>query len=115
MQCLRCGKEIDEGAVFCQSCLEVMAKHPVKPHTVVNIPERSIRDRNLSARKAPRTEESTDLLERKLLQLRLWVGLLTAALVLCICLISWQEIHNSALPAIGQNYTAIETSPQGGR
>ncbi len=115
MQCLRCGKEIEETEVFCGECVALMAKHPVKPHTVVTIPERNIRDRNQNARKPQRTEENTNILERSVMQLRLWVCMLTVALLLCIGWISWQELRGDTGPAIGQNYTSIENQSQGGR
>lgn len=38
MGCMKCGKETDSGQVFCESCLEVMEKYPVKPDTVVQLP-----------------------------------------------------------------------------
>lgn len=33
MNCLKCGREIEEGQVFCNDCLVQMAKYPVKPGT----------------------------------------------------------------------------------
>ena len=51
MQCLRCGRETEGDHVFCFLCETVMMKHPVKPNTVVTIPERSVRLRNNLPRK----------------------------------------------------------------
>ena len=51
MQCLRCGRETDGDQVFCFLCESVMVKHPVKPNTVVTIPERSARLRSTPVRK----------------------------------------------------------------
>ena len=34
MNCLKCGREIEEGQVFCNDCLVQMAKYPVKPEVV---------------------------------------------------------------------------------
>ena len=56
MQCLRCGRETEEGQVFCFLCESVMVKHPGKPNTVVTIPERSVRARTAPVRKPPRAE-----------------------------------------------------------
>lgn len=38
MNCLKCGREIEEGQVFCNDCLVQMAKYPVKPGTAVQLP-----------------------------------------------------------------------------
>ena len=40
MLCLKCGKEISENAVFCDSCLKAMEQSPVKQDAVVQILER---------------------------------------------------------------------------
>ena len=37
MQCMKCGLEIPDTQVFCDGCLEMMDKYPVKPGTPVNI------------------------------------------------------------------------------
>ena len=40
MYCMKCGKEIKENQVFCEACLVTMGKYPVKPGTVVRLPQR---------------------------------------------------------------------------
>ena len=116
MQCLRCGRETEGDHVFCFLCESVMVKHPVKPNTVVTIPERSARVRTSApARKNVKTEEDTDQLHRTILQLRLWVCMLMAALMLCVGVLTWQELSREEKPAIGQNYTSIIDFGGGGR
>ena len=115
MQCLRCGREIENDHVFCFLCESIMVKHPVKPNTVVTIPERTARVRNTPARKPQRTEEDTDHLHRTIMQLRLWVCMLMAALMLCVGVLTWQELTREEKPAIGQNYTSIIDFGGGGR
>ena len=107
MQCLRCGRETDGDQVFCFLCESVMVKHPVKPNTVVTIPERSARLRSTPVRKPQKQEEDTEHLRRTILQLRLWVCMLMAALMLCVAAITWQELNRPKQPAIGQNYSSI--------
>ena len=115
MQCLRCGRDMDEGQVFCFACEALMTKHPVKPNTVVTIHERSVRDRNANPRKAARPEEDTEGLHRTIMQLRLWVCMLMAALMLCVGVLTWQELTREDKPVIGQNYTSIIDFGGGGR
>ena len=115
MQCLRCGRETEDEHVFCFLCEAVMMKHPVKPNTVVNIPERSVHPRNSQNRRQQRQEEDTELLHRTILQLRMWVCMLMAALMLCVGVLTWQELTREDKPAIGQNYTSIIDFGGGGR
>ena len=115
MQCLRCGRETDGDQVFCFLCESVMVKQPVKINTVVNIPERPTRTRTVPVRKPVRLEEDTAHLHRTILQLRLWVCMLMAALMLCVGVLTWQELSRAKEPAIGQNYTSIIEFGGGGR
>ena len=113
MQCLRCGRETEEDHVFCFLCEAVMMKHPVKANAVVNIPERSVRSRNVQPRRQQRPEEDTEQLHRTIMQLRLWVCMLMAALMLCVALLTWQELSRRDEPAIGQNYSSITDTTAG--
>ena len=115
MQCLRCGRETEGEQVFCFLCEAVMVKHPVKPNTVVTIPERSVRLRRSAPRKPQPPEDDTDQLRRTILQLRLWICMLMAALMLCVGVLTWQELHREEKPAIGQNYHSIIDFGGGGR
>ena len=107
MQCLRCGRETEDEHVFCFLCEAVMMKHPVKPNTVVTIPERSVRSRSTQSRRQQRQEEETEQLSRTVMQLRLWVCMLMTALMLCVGVLTWQELTRDEKPAIGQNYHSI--------
>ena len=115
MQCLRCGRETEDERVFCFLCESIMVKQPVKPNTVVTIPERSVRARTAPVRKSARTEEDTDHLRRTILQLRLWVCMLMAALMLCVGVLTWQELSRAKEPVIGENYSSIIDFGGGGR
>ena len=113
MQCLRCGRETDGDHVFCFLCESVMVKHPVKPNTVVTIPERTACARPVPLRKPPSPEEDTGHLRRSIAQLRLWVCMLLAMLILCAAALTWQELNREDGPAIGQNYSSITEQPTG--
>ena len=115
MQCLRCGRETEDERVFCFLCESIMVKQPVKPNTVVTIPERSVRARTAIVRKPARVEEDTDHLHRTILQLRLWVCMLMAALMLCVGVLTWQELSRAREPVIGENYSSIIDFGGGGR
>ena len=40
MGCMKCGRDVQEGQIFCVSCLETMEKYPVKINAPVNLPSR---------------------------------------------------------------------------
>lgn len=113
MHCLRCGRETEGDQRFCFICESVMVKHPVKPNTVVTIPDRNARPRPAPVRKAARSEEDTARLRRTIWQLRLWVCMLLTLLVLCAAALTWQELSQKNSPVIGQNYTAVTDSTHG--
>ena len=112
MNCLRCGRETENEQVFCFLCESVMVKHPVKPNTVVTIPDRAALTRPMT-RKPVRQEVDTAPLHRTIAQLRLWVCMLLAALMLCVAALTWQELSRTEGPAIGQNYSSVTNSTAG--
>ena len=38
MPCMKCGRKLEEGQVFCDTCREEMAGYPVKPGTPIQLP-----------------------------------------------------------------------------
>ena len=38
MPCIKCGRELEEGQLFCSTCLEGMNAYPVKPGTPIQLP-----------------------------------------------------------------------------
>ena len=42
MTCMKCGVEIPENQVFCDSCLSVMNRYPVKPDAHIHLPKRAL-------------------------------------------------------------------------
>lgn len=111
MYCMKCGREIEEGQVFCHDCLAVMAKYPVKPGTVIQLPvrrESSVIRRQLPRRKTLTPEEQIRKLRRTLRVILIgWLItllLLSASLYPAICYILEEEHF---LP--GQNYSLIDS------
>lgn len=113
MGCMKCGRDIQEGQVFCADCLETMERYPVKTNTPVILPKR--RPPNTSRRSAPRrkTLSPEDQIRRLRKLNRTLSFLLALALVLAIffgyvSLLHFME-EERVLP--GQNYSSIETLP----
>ena len=101
MNCMKCGKTTTNEQVFCDVCLQVMAKHPVKPGTPVYLPQRQeepvVKKTGRRARQLPLEDQVKDLQKRNH-RLRLWlliVGLLFAGI---IGLSIWQFVSGELFP-----------------
>lgn len=76
MNCMRCGRKIEDTQAFCPECLEKMKKYPVKPGTAVYIPVRS----ESAAQKPARTaKEKTP--EEQINALGGWIRVLVACVL----------------------------------
>ena len=109
MGCMKCGRDIVEGQVFCSECLEKMEQYPVKPGTAVLLPSR----RSDAPKKAPsRRKLSPEEQIRRLRRLNRILSLLLALSMIATILLGYiSMLHlmegEKRLP--GQNYTSIET------
>lgn len=112
MECMKCGREILAGDVFCDICLKDMAKYPVKPGTVVHIPKREPR--------RPVERRTTVSLEKQIEVLKIRNRVLSLLLVLSICLIigmgiwtmgRWADAKEDV--AAGQNYSVSQSDSTG--
>jgi NMD protein affecting ribosome stability and mRNA decay len=109
MNCMKCGRETENEQVFCQDCLQIMEKYPVRPGTVVLLPRRreSTIKKSIKRYTIPADEEI------KILRKRLAV--LWFALVMCIAaiLMMINPTLHYALDKhveVGQNYSTVTTS-----
>ncbi len=110
VNCMKCGREIEESQVFCPECLEEMEKYPVKPGTVVQLPRMT----NYPApKKPPQRKKTAPPLEEQVRTLRKWARTLALALVLVLTLLIgggylairyYVEEQNKVIP--GQNYSS---------
>lgn len=111
MNCMKCGREIESGQVFCSHCLELMAQHPVKPDAVIKLPQRrEVPVRKNTPRKKLRTpEEQIVQLKRRnrLLTFILCLLLATSLLFLSLCVDYIRQLDVQKL--LGQNYSTVET------
>ena len=113
MSCMKCGRDVEAGQIFCENCLEEMEKYPVKPETVVLIPTRTAGHgvkKQHQRRQTP--EEQIAALEKrcKRLMITLLISWLLLAGVSVIAGISIYELDVHQW--LGQNYhTAGETDP----
>ena len=117
VNCLKCGREIEEGQVFCNDCLVQMAKYPVKPGTAVQLPSRGSA---AAAKKVHARRRGKTALEEQLKALKARVRVLSVLLAVCVVLLVVLSVvtlrymsTNRLLP--GQNYSAVTaTTPTEG-
>ena len=109
MNCMKCGQETVDEKVFCEKCLAIMEKYPVRPGAVVMLPRR----REPSVLKKP-PKRHTPTLEEQVKVLRKRVMILS--LVLLFCLAAIVLMINPTLHyaldkhvEIGQNYSTVVT------
>ena len=113
MNCMKCGREIPSGS-FCDECLAGMEKYPIKPNTVLQIPNRqeSIQSKKTVRRRKELTEKEKLIRYERRVWILTWINgilaiLLAGALVLCL-----MEYRKTLGPPTGQNYTAVTPSTQ---
>jgi len=109
MNCMKCGREIQEGQVFCTDCLKVMEKYPVRPGTAVHLPKRPAYSpirRVMPKRKAIPPEEMVKK-QRKIIR-RLSVALtIMSILAALMAYPAVQHLLENEDFLKGQNYSVI--------
>ena len=110
MNCMKCGREISLGQVFCKDCLTDMARHPVAPDTPVPVFDPHA-NASLNLTTAPRKvkpEEQIALLRKLVvgLSLSLLAVILAFSITTAALLYRMAQNEGSTLP--GQNYSTVE-------
>ncbi len=115
MNCIKCGVEIKEPQVFCESCLAEMEKYPVKPNITVTLPQRP---KEVVTKRRSRRQKYTkpeDMVRHLKAQRRILVFALVMALA-AFAAVSAMMVHfldnREEQPQKGQNYgTFASTEP----
>ncbi len=113
MNCMKCGREIEESQVFCAECLEVMAKYPVKPGIAIQLPHRKdapvLKKMHIKRRQTPTPEEQIQRLRKRVRTfVILWI--VTLALLAATIYPTMQYFFGEDILLPGQNYTTITTT-----
>lgn len=110
MDCMKCGRDLEEGRAFCESCLSQMERYPVKPGAVVILPRR---DEAPAKRSAKRKMLPTP--EKLLRKYRRRSRILAGLLVLLLAVVgvggwfAWRYVEELSTVPVGQNYSSMET------
>lgn len=82
VKCTKCGRELQTEGVFCEKCLKDMERYPVKPGTVIQLPQR----KPAASKKAPRKKILSQ--EEQLAQQRRTIRFLRLSLVCTLLLLT---------------------------
>ena len=113
MSCLKCGQEIPENRLFCDDCLKVMEKYPVKPGIAINLPHREDTSpiKKIVSRKKQTLppEEMVPVLKKRFWRMfSIWVVTLILLGLTIYPAIMFIRDLDVLLP--GQNYSTISTA-----
>ena len=110
MNCLKCGREIQEDHVFCDQCLESMKKYPVRPGTAVTLPRRkeAVQLKKTKRHGPPTPQEQIKKLKKQKKHLRVIVFLLSLVILASAAALFYA--YRDQGPKPGQNYVVAETS-----
>ena len=110
MSCMKCGRDTQEGQVFCTSCLEVMAKYPVKPGIAIQLPGR----KNAPAPKKAQTKRKQSITPeeqirklKKHLKRMILLWLVTLLLLAAAIYPTVEYFRGERFLLPGQNYNTI--------
>ena len=113
MNCMKCGREIKEDAVFCAECLDHMERHPVPPNTLVYVPtekDRASAKKHSTVLPVVTVEDQIKRMNRKIHTLGLLLALALGAVVF-LGLLSVDALHElSVSNFMGKNYTSVTSS-----
>lgn len=111
MTCMKCGVEIPENQVFCDSCLSVMERYPVKPDAHIYLPKRAINGdaakKVTKKKRAPTPEEQIATLQMKILRIRLTAVVLAFLLCVVSAFLGLKLYNEYMVPQNGRNYTIV--------
>ena len=116
LSCLKCGRDIEEGQVFCPECLAVMAKYPVKPNIAIQLPHRKDghipKKVHVKRRQPPKPEEKIQAM-KKWMRFLLTMWLITLLLLIAAMYPTVEYFLGNTFHLPGQNYhtvTEMETT-----
>lgn len=109
MYCLKCGKETNSTAVFCDACLDSMEKYPIKPGTPIHLPHRETSKKPAARKHVQSMDVQLAILQKKVHRLRLVSLVLAVAFCLALALLVRNSLISDPPEPTGRNYT-IQTS-----
>ena len=113
MNCLKCGRKIENSGVFCDECLSVMEKYPVKQNVALQLPRRKDEPTAKKSSKKKHQlplEDQVKQQKRMIRRMALLIGVLFVAVCLLMGWLIFEVLEpNAPKDNIGKNYTTVET------
>lgn len=112
MNCMKCGRELKDDAVFCPDCLEDMGKYPVRPGTVVQIPQQPKEHlfRRQHRKVVLTQDEIIHKLKRKVRNLWIVVMVLSVLTILLVAGMATAVYELDVHKIWGTNYTIVDSA-----
>lgn len=106
MKCMKCGRDVEAGQVFCPECLKGMEDYPVNPNVTVRIPRRSepAQGRKQPRRKQPSEEEQIRALKKRN-RILFWILVAAVAVIIALTIPAVRYMLEQTISMLpGQNY-----------
>lgn len=104
VQCLKCGVDIPEGQVFCDSCREAMAQYPVRSNVLIQLPPSRTYGKRPPVKRGPSDAERIHRLRMQKMRMGIVIAVLSAIIV-AGGVLAWFHLKQDQKPVTGQNYT----------
>ena len=114
VNCMKCGRDMESGEVFCDACREEMAKYPVKPGTVVQLPYRreDASSKKTNGRRKQPTQEKQVASLRKTIRTLIILLAVQFLLMVCLAIPVAKKLLEEKAVVTGQNYSSVsDTEP----
>ena len=111
MSCMKCGREISLGQVFCKDCLEDMSRYPVNPATPVQIPLQppAVHTSRRPTKKSKKPEEQV-LRLRKVVRIQATVILCLLTIIFLLGFYGYKKFYTPGeVFRPGENYNSTDS------
>ena len=107
MKCMKCGRDVESGQVFCPDCLKDMEAHPVNPNVTVRLPRRPEPSQHRKpAKKKSVSEEEQIRHLKKQLRICMWILLAALAVIVVLTIPTVRYLVEETISSLpGQNYS----------
>ncbi len=115
MHCMKCGRQVEDSHSFCLDCLEEMEKYPVKPGTVVKLPDHPVaaptKKRSLRRKRPLKPEDQIAALRRSRRRL-LYMLMLSLLALLGVSLLALFLLEQQNFASIKELFRRISAGIQ---